>query len=271
MLRFIRLLVRRYMDHRVGTQAAALAFYLMFMLFPLLIFFSALLGLLDLDVGAILAALEGFVPREAVEVLGAYLAYVQSHPSPSLAGFALVFSVWFPTRAANSLLRSVRTAYHLGPPRRPVGHAVRSLLCTGVLTLTLTVTLTVLSVSQRLLDWAVGAGALPRWAPELWGLLRFPIAGTAGFFALGALYILAQDTWPPWRAIWPGTAFALAGWLALSWGYSVYVENFADYSVLYGSIAAVMVVLMWLNFSAVVLILGAEVNGILAHWEQKET
>ena len=96
------------------------------------------------------------------------------------------------------------------------------------------------------------------------------MAAAAGFFALSALYILAQDARPKWRHIWPGTLFALGGWLALSWGYNLYVENFANYSALYGSIGTIIVVLIWLDLSAVVLILGAEVNGILKHWNHRE-
>ena len=56
---------------------------------------------------------------------------------------------------------------------------------------------------------------------------------------------------------------ALAVWLALSWLYALYVNNFAAYSVLYGSIGAVIVLLIWLNLSAVTLIMGAELNATL--------
>lgn len=270
MLRFGKRLVRRYLRHRVGTQGAALAFYLLFMIFPFLIFLSALLGLLQLDVTAILAALEGFVPREAVEIVGAYLRHVQENRSKSLVLFGLVFSLWFPTRAANTLLRAVRRAYHLGAPVGAVRHGARSLLCTVLLLGTLLVTLTLLSVTERALLWGAAHLALPGFIPKLWELLRFPAVGAAGFFALCGIYTLAQDRRPRWRFIWPGTAFALTLWLALSWGYSLYVENFADYPALYGSIGTVMVVLIWLNLTAVVLILGAEVNGILAHRTEKE-
>ena len=56
---------------------------------------------------------------------------------------------------------------------------------------------------------------------------------------------------------------SLAAWLLLSWLYALYVNNFADYSVLYGSIGAVIALLIWLNLTAVTLIMGAELNGTL--------
>ena len=72
-LRGIYLMTRRYLAHNVGIQSAALAFYLLFMLFPFLIFISALLGLLRLDVAAILGALGEILPRGVVEIAGVYL------------------------------------------------------------------------------------------------------------------------------------------------------------------------------------------------------
>ena len=260
-MRFVCLLTRRYLRHGVGIRSAALAFYLLFSVFPFLIFISALLGLLQLDGAEILAELGTLLPREAVELMGVYLRHVREHSSMRLALFGLVFSVYFPMRAANALLRAVRTAYHLGPPRVGAGHRLRALLATGVLVGGIALTLTVMTVGERLLDW--GRMILPAILAELWLWLRLPAAAAAGFSALLALYALAQDGRRRGRELWPGAAVALAVWLGASWLYALYVEHFADYSLLYGSLGAVMVLLVWLYLSAVVLIMGAEVNGVL--------
>ena len=87
------LLARRYFRHNVGVQSAALAFYLLFMIFPFLIFISALLGLLDLNVTAILLALGEFLPRDVVDIVRAYLLHVGRNPSPKLMVFGLFFSI----------------------------------------------------------------------------------------------------------------------------------------------------------------------------------
>ena len=83
------------------------------------------------------------------------------------------------------------------------------------------------------------------------------------YFALYLLYAITQDTWQPQRNIWPGVLFAMAGWMVVSMCYSFYVENIASYSLLYGSIGTAIVVLMWLNLTATVLIMGGELNGML--------
>ena len=87
------------------------------MIFPFLIFISALLGLLDLNVTAILLSLGEFLPRDVIDIIRAYLVHVGQTSSPKLLVFGLFFSIWFPMRATNALMVSVRTAYHLGPPQ----------------------------------------------------------------------------------------------------------------------------------------------------------
>ena len=193
-LRCIYLMFRRYLRHGVGIQSAALAFYLLFTIFPFLIFVSALLGLLQLDVAGILQVLEDFLPREVVNLVGVYLTYVRENPSPQLMVFGLAFSVYFPMRAANSLMRAVRTAYHLGPPRHALVHYFKSLLYTVLLILAIALTLAMMTVGDRLLAYAVENFSLPPVAAEAWTRLRFPVAGTTGFFALFFLYAFAQDS-----------------------------------------------------------------------------
>ena len=263
LLRGAYLMIQRYLRHNVGIQSAALAFYLLFMIFPFLIFISALLGLLRLDVAGILLALGEILPRGVVDLIEVYLTYVSRNPSPHLLVFGLVFSIYFPMRATNSLMRSVRTAYHLGPPRGPVRHVLNTLLYTVLLIVTIAAALALMTVGDRILSYAVVHFRLPFFVAEAWTKLRFPVVAVLCYFALFLLYALAQDVRQPWRNIWPGTLAALTAWMAVSWLYAFYVDNVANYSLLYGSIGTVIALLIWLNMSSIVLIMGAELNGTI--------
>ena len=263
LLRGAYLMIQRYLRHNVGIQSAALAFYLLFMIFPFLIFISALLGLLRLDVAGILLALGEILPRGVVDLIEVYLTYVSRNPSPHLLVFGLVFSIYFPMRATNSLMRSVRTAYHLGPPRGPARHVLKTLLYTVMLIVTIAAALALMTVGDRILSYAVVHFRLPFFVAEAWTKLRFPVVAVLCYFALFLLYALAQDVRQPWRNIWPGTLAALTAWMAVSWLYAFYVDNIANYSLLYGSIGTVIALLIWLNMSSIVLIMGAELNGTI--------
>ena len=96
----------------------------------------------------------------------------------------------------------------------------------------------------------------------LWGNLRFLILAAAVFLAIAVLYAIGQGR-RSLRNIWPGVLLALTAWMALSLLFSLYVENLGRYSLLYGSIGAIIVLLLWLYLTATLLIMGAEFNSVL--------
>ena len=268
--RFLTALVGRFFRHDVGRQGAALAYYLLFMLFPFLIFLSSLLGLMDLDISGISRALESFLPTSVIDVLESYLLYVSETSSQAMLWFGLVFSIYFPMRAADCLMQAVRRAYRLPQPKNQLFHMFKVLLYTVFLLVTIALTLALVVVGRVVLELAGRFVVLPGAFIELWSDLRFVVLGGVMFAALGLLYAAAQDSRQPARNVVPGVLAALLVWMAVSAAFSFYVENFANYSVIYGALGTVIVLMMWLNLTAVVLILGAEVNGILISMREKE-
>lgn len=117
-------MIRRYYLHDVARDSAALTYYLLFAIFPLLIFVSTLLGILELDVDSIVTGLRQIVPGDVAEVVRGYLEYVSGNASRQLMWFSLVFSIWFPMRATGCLLHSLRKAFGKGQPQEyPAGSA----------------------------------------------------------------------------------------------------------------------------------------------------
>ena len=261
LLRGVYLLWRRYLRHGVAVRSAALAFYLLFTMFPLMVFLSSLLGLLHVEAAELLRGLTQFLPAEVLAFMMNYLDYAAGHSSMRLLLFGLFFSLYFPARATNSLMRAVRTAYHLGPSHaRQLFH---TLLYTMMLIAAMVVTLALMTAGRRLVDYAARTLGLPGEWVVLWRWLRFPLMALVMYFALFLLYAMAQDERQPLRNLWPGVLAALLGWMVLSALYSFYVDYIASYSLLYGSVGTAVVLLMWLYLSAATLILGAELNGTL--------
>lgn len=265
----VHLLIQNYINHNVGRNAAALAYYLLFALFPLLIFLSNLLGMLNLDVALITQELQRVLPRDIVDMLAAYLDYVSHTSGPVLLGFSLVFTIYFPMRASRGLMDDVRRAYQLPKSSRPVSYILRQLGYTVVLLLVIVLTLFLSTLGQRILgfiiEWIPAADGLniSDFLLKLWHYLRFAVAAVIMFAALGALYALAQDHRQPVRSILPGVIAALVAWLVLSIGFSFYVDHFANYSIIYGTLGAVIALLIWLYMTAIILIMGAELNAVL--------
>lgn len=245
----LRLLVASFFDHNVGRNAASLAYYLLFALFPLMIFISNLLGLLDLNVTAITQALQRVLPKDIVGLVESYLDYVSHTSSHTLMWFALVFTIWFPMRAVKGLMDDVRLAYHLDKPWNPVGYTIRQLVYTLVLLLVIGLTLLLSTMGEHVLSYiknllSENTLRIPDYLLNIWQYLRFVPVGLLMFAALGTLYAAALDTRQPWKEILPGIIAALISWMAVSIGFSFYVENFANYTVIYGTLGAVIVLLM---------------------------
>ena len=261
--RFLTKTVERYLIHGVAQEAAALAYYLLFMIFPLLIFLSSLLGLLDLDVSGISMALGTLLPAGVVDLVESYLSYVSQTSSRTMLWFGLVFTIYFPMRAADCLMIAVRRAYHLPRPKNQVLYMMKVLLYTVFLLVTIALTLALVTVGRQALEFAGRFVVVPEAFIELWTDLRFLVLGGVMFGAVGLLYAAAQDSRQAARNVVPGALAALVGWMVVSAAFAFYVENFANYTVIYGALGTVIVLMMWLNLTALMLIMGAEINGVL--------
>ena len=182
--------------------------------------------------------------------------------------FALVFSIWFPMRAAKGLMDDVRLAYHLDKPTDVVRYTVRQLAYTIVLLLVIGLTLVFSTLGKQVLGYInylipEQTMRISVYFIDIWQYLRFVPVGLLMYAALGTLYAASLDKRQPVKKFLPGMIAALSTWMIVSVGFSFYVENFANYSVIYGTLGAVIVLLMWLYMTAVILILGAELNAAI--------
>ncbi|MBD8995947.1 MAG: YihY/virulence factor BrkB family protein [Clostridiales bacterium] len=258
-------MIRRYYLHDVARDSAALTYYLLFAIFPLLIFVSTLLGVLELDIASITAVLAPILPSDVVDIIRTYLEYVAANQSRQLLWFSLVFSIWFPMRSTGCLMHSLRKAFGRSAPENILLGQLRTLLFTIWMIFVIGLTLALVVVGRRALYFLSGFLPLSETFISVWGYLRFIILGLVMAISLGILYQLALGQRRPLREVLPGVGSSLAAWLLLSMAFSYYVENMARYAQLYGSIATIVVVLLWLYMSGQVLILGAELSASLIH------
>lgn len=90
------------------------------------------------------------------------------------------------------------------------------------------------------------------------------------FAALGALYAMSMDERQPFKTLLPGITASLFAWMIVSIGFSFYVENFANYSIIYGALGTVIILMVWLYMTSLILILGAELNAALKTIREKK-
>ncbi len=257
-----RELVRRYFRDQVGRDAAELAYYELFSLFPLIIFLNMVLSTLHLSLDRLTETLGLVLPPQAAEVVTTYLEYIQGLDTPFLLYACVVLTVYAVSRAIASLLNSLSKAY--GITRRGAFRVVSSVACAVLLLGSIFVLLVLTMISDNLLLWLDQYITVPDLLISLWGLLRTLIAPVYLFLVVTCLYAVVGYGKYRFAQAMPGAGFAVVLWYLSTTAFSFYVNNMSRYSVLYGSLAAFMVLMLWLYLTGVVIILGGELNHVLA-------
>lgn len=185
-------MVLRYYTHDVARDSAALTYYLLFAIFPLLIFISTLLGLLELDVAYITSVLEPLLPADVVDVVRSYLEYVSANQSRQLLWFSLIFSIWFPMRASGCLMHSLRKAFGRSAPESLWRSQLRILLFTVWLIVVIAVTLVLVVVGRSVLEFVGRFITITDSFITAWSSLRFVLLAVVMAITLVILYMLSQ-------------------------------------------------------------------------------
>ena len=246
----------------ISIMAAGIAYYLMLSIFPGMSALISLYGLVADPVGIekLLSSLAGVLPQEALKLLSDQLHALVSAPRDKLGLgllISLLIALWSATSGTGALMQALTVAYE--------EHEERGILTYYGLAIALTIGVGVFALLSLLLIAVVPAiiGALPispDWQ-ERFCWIRWPLLAGLALIALGALYRFAPSRREPcWHCFSAGTIAAAMLWLIGSAGFSFYVARFSSYDKTYGSLGAVVILLMWCYVTAYIILAGAELN-----------
>jgi len=257
----------------ISMIAAGVAYYAILALFPAVAAAVSLYGLVadPMDVEKQFDTLSGFLPGEALGILKEQAHTVASQPSEGLGIgviVGLLFTLWSASRGVNAVIGALNIAYEEEEKRGFVKLALVSVAMTVGGILFLIVTLGLVVVVPTVLN-LLPLGPVWEWVVSL---VRWPILGIAILGALAVLYRYAPSrAEPKWRWVTWGSFAAGGIWLLGSIGFSIYVSNFGNYNEAYGSVGAVVILLLWLNLTAYAILLGAELNAEMEHQTAQDT
>ncbi len=260
---------QRFWKDRVLDQSAMLSFYFLFSIFPLLLVLMTLLGLLlqsgHAFQGTLRHYLEAVVPQAAASrLIDTTLGEISRGSGALELSTALLFTWWSASQGMLAVVRGINNAYETGDSR-PWWKAY--LVASG-----LTVACLLLFAGALLL--LMYGGQLSDVAAHRWGGGGFVVGiwhVLAGLFVLGCVLAAFNliYVWGPnlthrrWHWLMPGTLAGVAIWLIGSFGLKLYLSVFDTLTLSYGSVGAVIVLLMWLFLSGVAVLVGAEVNSVI--------
>lgn len=248
-------------DH-VGLIAAGVAFYALLALFPALTAIMALSGLVlePAEVTAQLENLTQLMPQQAAQIiLDQAVAVAGSEQGGLGAAFiiGLLLAIYSASKGMGSLIEGLNVAYDEEESR---GFVKKTLWTLG-LTVFLILGLLLGLVAALAVPAILNIVKFPAWLETTLALSRWVILALMTVFGLAVLYRYgpSRDD-AEWKWLTPGTVAACVIWIAASFGFSIYVSNFGSYNESFGSMAGVIILLMWLWISAFIVLLGAELN-----------
>ena len=259
--------VKGFFEDDMVSYAAALAYYVFLALFPFSILLLALLGFLGIPglFDWLLDRAEAALPGQAMGLVEQVIEQIRSQSQGWLLLFGIAVGLWSAPSTVWLLMVALNAAYEVEETRPVWKRLLLAISYTLGLAVLITIATALMMVGpqtvMRLAD-EIGIGTL---FAGLWTWLRWPVTALLLMLVVAIAYYVAPDVDEPFRFVSPGAVLCVIGWLAASLGFSYYASNFASYGAVYGSLSAVIVLLLEFFISASVLLLGAEVNAVIYH------
>jgi membrane protein len=179
--------------------------------------------------------------------------------------FGVAVALWSVSAVARTLTEAFNVAYQITETRRWWKQLALSLAFGPILALVVIVSVALMLIGPQLVGSIAEVVNLDELFVRLWGWLRFPVALLLLAVVLSVVYHFGPNARQRYRSVVPGAAIAVVLWAISSVGFSIYLANFADYGVTYGSIGAAVGLLFYLYLCASVVLLGAELNAAIYH------
>jgi membrane protein len=247
-------------------MAAQLAYYFFLSMFPALLIVVALTSFFPSNLlDSILTWFDIFTPPEVLQIVRDQIHQISRTGHVGLLTFGLLGALWSSSSAMSAIVDTVNRAYGVKEARPWWKIQTLAIIMTVVISVFGLVSFTLVVSGPEIAERVaahVGLGPVFAW---MWTILQWPVVFLLISLGFGLVYYLAPDAEQFWPWIVPGSRFATLLWLLISLGFRFYVIHFGQYNKLYGTIGAVIVVLLWFYLSGLVLLVGAELNSELEH------
>ena len=255
-------------EDNVSNGAAALAYYCTLALFPAMIFLLTLLPYLP--VANLEQALMDFIrqalPGESSTMLTDTLRGIMADRKGGLLSFGLLATIWAASAGIVAVMQQLNITYDVKEERGMIKArfiAIALMLGLGVLVVGAFALIILGGVLQNWLAANLGVGGI---VLTLFSVLRWVIIAAALLLAFSITYYFGPNVEQEFKFITPGSIFGTVVIAMVSLLFKIYVENFGNYNATYGSIGAVIVLMLWLYITGLVLLVGSEINSLVEHY-----
>jgi membrane protein len=265
-LGFLRHVASRIGELRLMAFAAALAFGAVFALVPMLVLLVLLLGLFQAEglVNSAMVELQDVLPADALSLVQTQLTNVATTNEPGTFGLGVLVSalvaLWGAGGAMRRMMDALNVVHQVDEPRP----FIRKVLVSSVLALgaiaTIVVTIAIVVVGGDIASTVFDVLGLGAAAEVTWAWIRWPLLVVVAWLAIAMAYRFAPASRRCGGFLTPGTLLATVGWVGFSLLFSWYVGNIGNFDATWGAVAGVIVLLLYLQYTALIVLVGALVD-----------
>lgn len=255
---------KSFFDHNMDMYGAALAFQMLFAIVPFLIVLIAILGFFDQEglYQILYAQAETVIPGDASEIIEQVVEEIDAFGG-GLIPLALVAALWLASSAMRSATYTLNIAYNVKETRPFWSQFLLSIVYTLGIVVLLILALVLMIVGPQLIEWITGLINLDDEFIFIWTWLRWPVAVFLLMVTVAFIHFVAPNLKQKFNDIVPGSVLSVLVWIVLSIGFDFYMRTFVDLSIIYGSLGAIIFLMLYFYISAAVLLFGAELNSVI--------
>jgi membrane protein len=246
-------------------NAAKLSYYFLLALFPLLLFVTTVLGYFA-DAGSdlrqeLLRMLSMVVPADASSLIFKTVNEVQEHAGGGKLSFGLLATLWAASNGMGALTDALNVAYEVRETRPWWKSRAVAVTLTIVLSVLILSALLLVLFGGRIAEWVAASYSFGGVFVTTWKVLQWVVVLAFVLLAFALIYYFAPDMRVRrWQWIAPGTVVGVALWLIVSFAFRLYLHYFNSYSATYGTLGAVIILMLWFYLSGAAILIGGEIN-----------
>lgn len=261
-------------DDRVFGRAAELSYYFLLALVPFLIFLTSIIGIvLGSGTGArnaLFGYLSQIMPPSAFKLIDSTMVEVATSSGSGKLSFGLLAALWVASNGMGAITESLNTAYDVKETRPWWRQRLVAIVLTMALSVLIIFALILVVAGGKISEWLAAVYGFGPVFAVAWRILQWPVVLACMLLAFALIYYFAPAIRKrKWIYLTPGAVIGLALWLLVSIGFRTYLHFFNTYSATYGSLGAVIILMLWLYFTGVAVLIGGEVNSEIEAAEQE--
>ncbi|MFR5264888.1 YihY/virulence factor BrkB family protein [Clostridium sp.] len=260
---------KKIIEDDIYALSSQLAYNLILSFFPFIIFIMTVIGYLHLNSEEVLTLLKNIMPLPAYELVQSTVLEVVNSQQAGLLWVSILLTLWVSSSGFGAVIRGLNKAYGIEEERSFIKVKLISIVAVLILAIVIVITLFLFVFGEYIKGFITMNTSYSGAFMLILGIGKNIILTLFLIIAFTVMYELIPCKRIGWYNAVPGAAFTTLGWILASYAFAYYVNNFSNYSRLYGSLGAVFIFMTWIFLTSFILILGGEVNVILLDKEEK--